>query len=70
MTDRHHGGPAIHIAWECLSNFTRDDAFTARLVLRNDGLDAIAPGWTLCFNTCRKIVRPVARYPCQVWMSL
>ena len=56
MTDRHHGGPAIHIAWECLSNFTRDDAFTARLVLRNDGLDAIAPGWTLCFNTCRKIL--------------
>lgn len=56
MTDRPHGGPAISIAWECLSNFTRDDAFTARLTLRNDGQDAIAPGWTLCFNTCRKIL--------------
>lgn len=56
MTDRTNGGPAISIAWECLSNFTRDDAFTARLTLRNDGQDAIAPGWTLCFNTCRKIL--------------
>ena len=56
MTDRPAGGPAIYIAWECLSNFTRDDAFTARLVLRNDGVDPILPGWTLCFNTCRKIL--------------
>ena len=56
MTDRPTGGPAISIAWECLSNFTRDDAFTAQLTLRNDGQHAIAPGWTLCFNTCRKIL--------------
>jgi len=56
MTDRPDGGPAISIAWECLSNFTRDDAFTARLTLRNAGQHAIAPGWTLCFNTCRKIL--------------
>jgi len=56
MTDRPIGSPAISIAWECLSNFTRDDAFTARLTLRNHGQDAIAPGWTLCFNTCRKIL--------------
>lgn len=56
MTDRSDGGPAIHIAWECLSNFIRDDAFSARLVLRNDGASPIAPGWTLCFNTCRKIL--------------
>lgn len=56
MTYRPDGGPAIAIAWECLSNFTRDDAFTARLTLRNDGPEAIAPGWTLCFNTCRKIL--------------
>jgi hexosaminidase len=56
MTDRSDGGPAIHIAWECLSNFIRDDAFSARLVLRNDGCEPIAPGWTLCFNTCRKIL--------------
>ena len=56
MTDRPDGGPAMHIAWECLSNFTRDDAFSARLVLRNDGVAPIAPGWTLYFNTCRKIL--------------
>lgn len=56
MTDRPNGGPAIAIAWECLSNFTRDDVFTARLTLRNDGRAPIAPGWTLCFNTCRKIL--------------
>ncbi|WP_306395558.1 family 20 glycosylhydrolase [Telluria beijingensis] len=56
MTDRPTGGPAIAIAWECLSNFTRDDAFTARLTLRNVGREPIAPGWTLCFNTCRKIL--------------
>ncbi|RNF31732.1 hypothetical protein NM04_05610 [Massilia aurea] len=56
MTYRPDGGPVIAIAWECLSNFTRDDAFTARLTLRNIGPDAIASGWTLCFNTCRKIL--------------
>ena len=56
MTDRPDGSPAIHIAWECLSNFIRDDAFSARLVLRNDGDAPIAPGWTLYFNTCRKIL--------------
>lgn len=55
-TDRRPGGPAIAIAWECLSNYTRDDAFSARLTLRNDSLEAIAPGWTLCFNTCRKLI--------------
>jgi len=56
MTDHQDGGPAISVAWECLSNFTRDDAFTARLTLRNDSLTQIAAGWTLCFNTCRKIL--------------
>ncbi|KFI07920.1 family 20 glycosylhydrolase [Massilia sp. BSC265] len=55
-TDRRPGGPAIAIAWECLSNYTRDDAFSARLTLRNDSLEAIAPGWALCFNTCRKVI--------------
>jgi hexosaminidase len=57
-TDRRPGGPAIFIAWECLSNYTRDDAFTARLILRNDSDEAIAPGWALCFNTCRKVLAP------------
>ncbi|SFD69023.1 family 20 glycosylhydrolase [Massilia yuzhufengensis] len=54
--DQPRGGPAIAIAWECLSNYTRDDAFSARLVLRNDTAQAIAPGWALCFNTCRKVL--------------
>jgi len=58
MTDRPHGGPAIAIAWECLSNFIRTDAFSARLSLSlgSDGAAPIAPGWTLYFNTCRKIL--------------
>ena len=55
-TDLPAAGPAIAIAWECLSNFTRDDAFTARLELRNDSGAPIAPGWRLCFNTCRKVL--------------
>ncbi|NNG24767.1 family 20 glycosylhydrolase [Telluria aromaticivorans] len=55
-TDLPTGRPAIAIAWECLSNFTHDDAFTARLRLRNDSNDAIAHGWTICFNTCRKVL--------------
>ncbi len=55
-TDRRPGGPAIAIAWECLSNYTRDDAFSARLTLRNASQDAIAPGWAIFFNTCRKVL--------------
>lgn len=55
-TDRRPGGPAIAIAWECLSNYTRDDAFSARLTLHNDSLEAVAPGWALYFNTCRKVI--------------
>lgn len=55
-TERTPGGPAIAIAWECLSNYTRDDAFSARLTLRNDSPAPIAPGWKLCFNTSRKVI--------------
>ena len=55
-TDRRPGSPAIAIAWECLSNYTRDDAFSARLTLRNDSPGTIAPGWALYFNTCRKVI--------------
>jgi len=50
--------PLIDLAWECVSNFTRDDRFTARLALRNDGAAPIAPGWALYFNTCRKVLAP------------
>ncbi|VXB59803.1 family 20 glycosylhydrolase [Massilia sp. 9I] len=55
-TDRTPGVPAIAIAWECLSNYTRDDAFSARLTLRNDSTETIAPGWAILFNTCRKVI--------------
>jgi hexosaminidase len=55
-TDWTQGSPAIFIAWECLSNYTRDDAFSARLLLRNDSPDAIAAGWAIHFNTCRKVI--------------
>ncbi|CAN7590436.1 family 20 glycosylhydrolase [Massilia sp. LjRoot122] len=48
--------PAIAIAWECLSNYTRDDAFSARFTLRNDSGEPIASGWAICFNTCRKVL--------------
>jgi hexosaminidase len=44
----------IAIAWECLSNFVSDAAFSARLTLRNASDLPIAPGWALYFNTCRK----------------
>lgn len=56
MAAQRQGLPAIGIAWECLSNLTRDDAFTARFSLRNDGAAPIAPGWALYFNTCRKVL--------------
>jgi len=46
----------VALAWECVSNITRDDAFTARLVIRNKGAAPIAAGWTLYFNTCRKVL--------------
>jgi hexosaminidase len=44
------------IEWECLTNFAGDGSFAARLTLRNVSGSAIAPGWAVCFNTCRKIL--------------
>ena len=58
MSARRLPSRAIGVAWECLTNFTRDDAFTARLSLSNDGPGQIAPGWALYFNTCRKVLAP------------
>ena len=58
MSARRLQPRAIGIAWECLTNVTRDDAFTARLSLSNDGTGQIAPGWALYFNTCRKVLAP------------
>ena len=46
--------PPIAIEWECLSNFSSDVTFTARLAMRNVSDQPIAPGWTVYFNTCRK----------------
>jgi hexosaminidase len=50
--------PAFPIAldWACVSNVDYQDTFSACLTLRNTGVDPIAPGWALYFNTCRKIV--------------
>lgn len=46
----------VAIEWECLANGIDDERFAARLVLRNVSNAPIAPGWTLYFNTCRKVV--------------
>ena len=46
--------PPIAIEWECLSNFSSDASFSARLSMRNVSNEAIAPGWTVYLNTCRK----------------
>ncbi|WP_229510731.1 MULTISPECIES: family 20 glycosylhydrolase [unclassified Massilia] len=46
----------VAIEWECLANGLDDERFAARLVLRNVSDMVIAPGWTLYFNTCRKVV--------------
>jgi len=56
MAAQQDSARTIALAWECVSNFTRDDAFTARLEIRNTGAVAIEPGWALYFNTCRKVV--------------
>jgi len=49
-------GVPIAIEWECLSNLVGDSVFAARLSLRNTSGQAIAPGWQLCFNACRKVI--------------
>ena len=46
----------VSIEWECLANCAGEDAFAARLVLRNACGEQIAPGWQLYFNTCRKVL--------------
>jgi hexosaminidase len=46
----------VAVTWACLSNLVGEEAFSARLVLRNM-LDApIAAGWELYFNTCRRVL--------------
>lgn len=46
--------PPIALEWECLSNLSSNATFTARLAMRNVSDQAIGPGWTVYFNTCRK----------------
>ncbi len=46
----------VALRWTCISNFEGDNVFAARLVLRNISGADIAPGWTIYFNTCRKLV--------------
>jgi hexosaminidase len=46
----------ISIAWACVSNLDHQDTFSASLTLRNPGPAPIAPGWSLYFNACRKVV--------------
>nr|WP_267874055.1 family 20 glycosylhydrolase [Massilia polaris] len=48
--------PPLAIEWECVSNFSSDMTFTARLALRNVSDQVIAAGWAVCFNTCRKSI--------------
>jgi hexosaminidase len=46
----------IALHWTCISNFEGDNVFAARLELRNISGADIAPGWTIYFNACRKLV--------------
>ncbi len=52
----HPGTAPIAIEWECLSNFTGNGIFEARLMLRNVSGNPLAPGWQLFFNACRKVI--------------
>ncbi|MGB9110758.1 MAG: carbohydate-binding domain-containing protein, partial [Telluria sp.] len=47
---------AVEITWECLSNLVGEEAFSARLALRNLSDAPIAAGWALYFNTCRRVL--------------
>jgi hexosaminidase len=46
----------VGITWECLSNLVGEEAFSARLALRNMRDTPIAAGWELYFNTCRRVL--------------
>ncbi|MBW8897570.1 MAG: carbohydate-binding domain-containing protein, partial [Massilia sp.] len=53
--EKRDGAP-VAAAWECLSNLVADDVFAARLALTNVSDAPIAPGWTVYFNTCRRVL--------------
>jgi len=46
----------VDLVWECLSNLVSEDAFAARLALRNTSGAPIAAGWAVYFNTCRRVL--------------
>jgi hexosaminidase len=46
----------VSIAWECLSNLVGEEAFSARLALRNVSDAPIAGGLGVYFNTCRRVL--------------
>jgi hexosaminidase len=46
----------VGIEWECLSNLVGEEAFSARLALRNLSDKTIAAGWEIYFNTCRRVL--------------
>jgi hexosaminidase len=56
--DEKEGTPvaAVEITWECLSNLVGEEAFSARLALRNLSDAPVAAGWALYFNTCRRVL--------------
>jgi hexosaminidase len=47
---------AVGITWECLSNLVGEEAFSARMALRNLTNKPIAAGWEIYFNTCRRVL--------------
>jgi hexosaminidase len=46
----------VTTGWTCVSNLDCQDRFSASFTLHNAGPVPIAPGWSLYFNACRKIV--------------
>jgi hexosaminidase len=46
----------VAVTWECVSNLARENAFAARLTLHNRSAQALAAGWAIYFNTCRKVM--------------
>lgn len=50
------GGAAVAASWECLTNLVADEVFAARLTLTNVSGAPIAPGWTVYFNACRRVL--------------
>jgi hexosaminidase len=53
---REKQGVPIAAAWECLSNLVGEEVFSARLALRNTSSAPIAAGWSVYFNTCRRVL--------------